>query len=230
VVTKESAGDAAKTAKEARAAAAARLDGRHRYVIGRVADLLGMGAQDAEDQILDGGATQLDRLDQFFEANGPRHSAFFYQPVLFKGKSERRVTVADPAKDKLTGTCVFAVRITPRAITTSNMANEINFGAFHGSDDGHSLLADLRDMIADVLGPALHVRDPLALRSPPALALTLYWGLFSSQPCPPCSLRVNPTPPVTSQLRPHPCCLDLPAGERELGQAAPGRRATRGVF
>lgn len=117
-----------------------------------------------EDQFLDTSAAKLDTFDNFFEANGTRNIVFFYQEHVLPGKGEpaKRVFLANAGLDVLDGTCTFAVRISPRALTTSNMANEINFGAFQGSHDAaspKSLLHGLESMITDVIEPALHVND-----------------------------------------------------------------------
>ena len=107
---------------------------------------------------------KLDIFDNFFESNGVRNLVFFSQHTTIMGKTEpaKRVFLANPTTDVLDGTCVFVVRISPRALSTSNMANEINFGAFQGSHDAssaNSLLHGLKSMLSNVLEPALHIND-----------------------------------------------------------------------
>ncbi|EDQ85635.1 uncharacterized protein MONBRDRAFT_29039, partial [Monosiga brevicollis MX1] len=155
---KETAAESFKAAKEARANALARLDNRHKFVLGRVADLVGLSAQEAEEHLLEGGVSALNSFDAFFEADGSKQLVFYYQDIesRSKGESSKRLALVDPHTTKLTNMCVYAVRTTPRAITTSNMANEINFGSFSAAANDGSLLSGLRAVVADVLEPYIH--------------------------------------------------------------------------
>jgi dynein heavy chain len=150
--------DAAKTAKEARAAKAASMDSRHRYIIGCVADLVGIEAAAAEEQVVD--STRFGDFDAFFEAKGQRQLVFYYQPVAVPRAKEpqMKLFVADPEHDDLTHTCIHCVRVTSKAITTSNMANEICFGSFEAGSSG-AVLESLDHMVSDVLQPVLRQNE-----------------------------------------------------------------------
>ena len=54
-----------------------RIDGRHKYILGLVADRLDLELSAVEDFMLDGD--QLDLFDELFELDGRRAILFYYQ-------------------------------------------------------------------------------------------------------------------------------------------------------
>lgn len=150
--------EAQKAAKESKQAKAARLDTRHRFVLGRVGDLLGLDAQVVEDFILDGD--QLDAFDSFFAQDGSKHLLFYYQQSTTSKRRDhgKRVFIATPQSEQLSEDCVYCVRTTPKPITPQNV-QDICFGVLHSSTARGSILESLRDMLANLVNPVLSVND-----------------------------------------------------------------------
>ncbi|XP_052345049.1 dynein axonemal heavy chain 5-like [Oncorhynchus keta] len=121
--------------KEEREAKRAQLDGRHDYVLSIVASCLCLEKADVEDAILEG--TQIERMEQFFVAEGLPHIMFYYQDVepaeaaaasaaaavLAPNRSKKAKVFVTEGKDvALTGVCVFFTRANPsKAITSENV-------------------------------------------------------------------------------------------------------------
>lgn len=150
--------EASKSAKEARAGKAARMDARHRYILGCVADLVNLDAQTVEEHVLDGG--RFDDFDLFFDNNGQRQLVFYYQPVVVPRAKEPvlKVFLADPETDVLKGTCIYCVRVTPRNLTTANIANEVCFGTFQAGGP-QALLSSIEHLVSDVIQPVLQSNE-----------------------------------------------------------------------
>ncbi len=138
--------------KETKAAKAARLDGRHKYVIGAVADLIGIEAAVVEEGVLEG--EQLDDFDLIFASpDGVQTLMFFYNS---KSPKNKRIIITDGTTEPLSEQCVFVVRtLMTKPITTSNMAAELNFGIIKCPDEKGGLLSAVRSLIADVYAPFL---------------------------------------------------------------------------
>eukprot|EP00050_Salpingoeca_kvevrii_P002276 m.190165 g.190165 ORF g.190165 m.190165 type:complete len:4578 (-) comp10576_c0_seq1:102-13835(-) len=149
-----SSAEAAKVSKETRAANAARMDGRHKFVVGCAAELLGLEASVAEDSLCE-STSAIDALDAFFAQDGPRQVVFFLQNE--GGKS--RFFLADPEADTLDNLAVFCVRTSPRALSTGNIASDTNFGVLDASKGRAGLLEGMQRLLADVFVPFLNHND-----------------------------------------------------------------------
>ena len=57
----------------------------------------------------------------------------------------------------LTGVCYFFVRTTSKQISTSNIANEVNFGIIDAKEGG--LLRGIEDLLGRVMVPALKAQN-----------------------------------------------------------------------
>eukprot|EP00043_Microstomoeca_roanoka_P013217 m.129292 g.129292 ORF g.129292 m.129292 type:complete len:4796 (-) comp15694_c0_seq1:72-14459(-) len=158
VTNKDSTMDATKTTKEQRAAKASSMDARHKYILSCVADLVQLDAETVEAQVLDGPG--FERFDGFFAAGGSKHLVFFYQRFPSrKGELVEQVQLADPALEPLTGTCVYCVRGSSRAISTSNVSQDVTFGKFSLDPQSGTVLGGMEAIVADVLEPFLQVND-----------------------------------------------------------------------
>jgi dynein heavy chain len=147
-----------KAAKESRQAKAARLDQRHRFVLGRGGDLLGLDAQAVEDFILDGD--QLDMFDSLFAQDGSKHLLFYYQQLTVGKRKDtgKRVFIATPQSEPLQDECVYCIRTGPKAITVQTVA-DICFGTLKAGGARGSLLEGLQSMLANLVNPILHLND-----------------------------------------------------------------------
>ncbi|KAM9807310.1 dynein axonemal heavy chain 5 isoform 2-T2 [Syngnathus typhle] len=155
--------------KEEREAKRAQLDGRHDYVLSIVASCLGLEKADVEDAILEGD--QLDRMEQFFVAEGLLHLMFYYQesgsvdggtssssslqlPQPPSQNKKHKVFVTDGKDVALTGVCVFFTRANAsKAITSENIHRDVNFNMLDTSEGG--LLKSVEQLLSVVFIPTL---------------------------------------------------------------------------
>lgn len=158
IMSNDNVKEAQKAAKESRVAKAARLDPRHRFIIARVGDLLGLDAQAVEDFILDGD--QLDLFDNFLAQDGLKHLLFFYQQPTTSRRKEtgKRVFIATPQTEQLVEECVYCIRTTPKAITQQNV-QDVCFGSLKAGQTRGALLEGLRDMLGNLVHPVLAAND-----------------------------------------------------------------------
>ncbi|XP_041649230.1 dynein heavy chain 5, axonemal [Cheilinus undulatus] len=157
--------------KEEREAKRAQLDGRHDYVLSIVASCLGLEKADVEDAILEGN--QIDRMEQFFVAEGLPHLMFYYQdteppeaaaaaasapsqPVAHRSGHNKKpkVFVTDGKDVALTGVCVFFTRAnTFKTITSENIHRDVNFNMLDTAEGG--LLKSVEQLLSDIFIPTL---------------------------------------------------------------------------
>ncbi|XP_049585235.1 dynein axonemal heavy chain 5 [Syngnathus scovelli] len=155
--------------KEEREAKRAQLDGRHDYVLSIVASCLGLEKADVEDAILEGD--QLDRMEQFFVAEGLLHLMFYYQesgsmdggtssssslqlPQPPSQNKKHKVFVTDGKDVALTGVCVFFTRANAsKSITSENIHRDVNFNMLDTSEGG--LLKSVDQLLSEVFIPTL---------------------------------------------------------------------------
>lgn len=139
------------------------LDGRHRHIIGIVAQQLGLSATVVEDAILVG--TQIDHFEDFFKANGTSKLLIFHQeaensrPVTGHRAKARQIFVTTGKKEGLKGTCIVFLRPNAnRAISPANMHAEIVYGLEVQSKDG-GILESLENSLSRFLLPALKAQE-----------------------------------------------------------------------
>ncbi|KAM9353789.1 dynein axonemal heavy chain 5 isoform 2-T2 [Symphorus nematophorus] len=160
--------------KEEREAKRAQLDGRHDYILSIVASCLGLEKADVEDAVLEGN--QIDRVEQFFVAEGLPHLMFYYQdtePVeaamagaaaasapsqlvaLQPGRSKKpKVFVTDGRDVALTGVCVFFTRAnSSKTITSENIHRDVNFNMLDTTEVG--LLKSVEQLLSEIFIPTL---------------------------------------------------------------------------
>ncbi|XP_051812950.1 dynein axonemal heavy chain 5 [Acanthochromis polyacanthus] len=158
--------------KEEREAKRAQLDGRHDYILSIVASCLGLEKADVEDAILDGH--QIDRMEQFFVANGLPHLMFFYQATEQNeaaatsaasaasqlvsqqpGHSKKsKLFVTDGRDVALTGVCVFFTRASSlKTITSENIHRDVNFNMLDTTEVG--LLKSVEQLLSEIFIPTL---------------------------------------------------------------------------
>ncbi|XP_078108037.1 dynein axonemal heavy chain 5 isoform X3 [Sander vitreus] len=150
--------------KEEREAKRAQLDGRHDYILSIVASCLGLEKSDVEDATLEGN--QIDRMEQFFVAEGLPHLMFYYQntePIEAgnlvaqqPGRSKTsKVFVTDGRDVALTGVCVFFTRAnTSKIITSENIHRDVHFNMLDTTEVG--LLKSVEQLLSEIFIPTLN--------------------------------------------------------------------------
>ncbi|XP_030249746.1 dynein heavy chain 5, axonemal isoform X2 [Sparus aurata] len=161
--------------KEEREAKRAQLDGRHDYILSIVASCLGLEKADVEDAILEGN--QIDRMEQFFVAEGLHHLMFYHQDTQPSetaaaaasapsqliaqqpGRSKKsKVFVTDGKDVALTGVCVFFTRAnTSKTITSENIHRDVNFNMLDTTEGG--LLKSVEQLLSEIFIPTLRKMD-----------------------------------------------------------------------
>ncbi|KAM8735049.1 dynein axonemal heavy chain 5 [Acanthopagrus schlegelii] len=161
--------------KEEREAKRAQLDGRHDYILSIVASCLGLEKADVEDAILEGN--QIDRMEQFFVAEGLPHLMFYHQDTQPSetaaaaasapsqltaqqhGRSKTsKVFVTDGKDVALTGVCVFFTRAnTSKTITSENIHRDVNFNMLDTTEGG--LLKSVEQLLSEIFIPTLRKMD-----------------------------------------------------------------------
>ncbi|XP_076594400.1 dynein axonemal heavy chain 5 isoform X3 [Chaetodon auriga] len=153
--------------KEEREAKRAQLDGRHDYILSIVASCLGLEKADVEDAILEGN--QIDRMEQFFVAEGLPHLMFYYQDTepnetgnititrstINPGRSKKsKVFVTDGRDVALTGVCVFFTRPnTSKTVTSESIHRDVNFNMLDTTEVG--LLKSVEQLLSEIFIPTM---------------------------------------------------------------------------
>jgi dynein heavy chain len=142
--------------KEEKEAKRASLDARHQYIFASIATKLSLEDTEVEDFILEGD--QLKMMEDFFAANGPNALMFFFKETQQKSsdgkllKPMKELYITDGTKDAFTGMCLFFVRSSSKALTTSNIA-DVSFGVLESKSGG--ILEAIGTLIKSVFVPAL---------------------------------------------------------------------------
>ncbi|XP_034615402.1 dynein heavy chain 5, axonemal-like [Trachemys scripta elegans] len=165
VLSSEAKKELAKQAKVTKEERRAQLDDRHKYLILRLADGIGLNEQEVEDFVISDEKFQL--VGEFFAENRLKKLLFFYQdawqqksnvPLRTDGSSpssllQKKLFITMGSTEGLTGTCAFFLRTTDKAITTANISQEVNFGMFDCTNG--NILQGLEIFLAQVMVPAL---------------------------------------------------------------------------
>nr|XP_033786541.1 dynein heavy chain 5, axonemal-like [Geotrypetes seraphini] len=169
VLSNEVRKEMAKQAKVTKEERRAQLDTRHKYLISKLADGIGLSENEVEDfLILD---EKFSMAGDFFALNGSKKLLFFYQEVPQQQKtdgtniiissansfSQKKLFITMGSAEGLTGTCLFFLRTTDKAISTANVSQEVNFGMFECSNG--SVLQGLEMLLAQVMVPALRSQE-----------------------------------------------------------------------
>ncbi|KAM4028219.1 dynein axonemal heavy chain 5-like [Anomaloglossus baeobatrachus] len=173
VLSNEARKEMAKLAKVTKDERRAQLDARHKYLVSKLADGLGIGENEVEDFLISDDKFSL--IADFFAANGSKKLIFFYQEVYQPGKTnipmwteganlnasytnvQKKLFITMGSNEGLTGTCLFFLRTTDKAITTANIIQEVNFSMFECTNG--NILQGLEILLAQVLVPALKCQE-----------------------------------------------------------------------
>ncbi|NXG38045.1 DYH5 protein, partial [Dromaius novaehollandiae] len=164
VLSSETRKELAKKAKVTKEERRTQLDERHKYLISRLADGIGLNEQQVEEAVVSDDKFQL--IEKFFAASGLKKLLFFYQDVLQQKSNtslrsdgstssfpQKKLFVTMGSTENLTGTCAFFLRASDKMITTSNVSQEVNFGIFDCT--GGNILQGLEFFLSQVMIPAL---------------------------------------------------------------------------
>ncbi|NXE91397.1 DYH5 protein, partial [Menura novaehollandiae] len=161
VLSSESRTELAKQAKVIKEERRAQIDGRHRYLISRLADGIDLSEQQVEETIISDDKFEL--IEQFFAPSGLKKLLFFSQDVLQQkldasSKStnslpQKKLFITMGSTEDFTGTCAFFLRTSDGLITASNVSQEVNFGMFDCTNG--NILQGLEFFLSQIMIPAL---------------------------------------------------------------------------
>ncbi|KAM6900105.1 dynein axonemal heavy chain 5 [Xenentodon cancila] len=151
--TKREMAKQARAIKEVRRAA---LDFRHKYLINMLADALTMEEPEVEDALV--SDDRFSMIDDFFAAIGSKKLVFFYQEQRLSSsyssivdaatlaETQKKLFLTIGSSEPLLGKCLFFLRTTEKAITTTNIQQEVNLVVMDGGDN--SILKNLETLLA----------------------------------------------------------------------------------
>ncbi|NXC51173.1 DYH5 protein, partial [Penelope pileata] len=164
VLSSETRKELAKQAKVTKEERRAQIDERHKYLISRLADGIGLSEQQVEEAIISDDKFQL--IEQFFAPNGLKKLLFFYQDVLQQKSNatlrpdgstnsllQKKLFLTVGSAENFTGICAFFLRTSDKVITASNICQEVNFGMFDCSNG--NILQGLEFFLSQIMVPAL---------------------------------------------------------------------------
>eukprot|EP00762_Andalucia_godoyi_P004467 ANDGO_08124.mRNA.1 Dynein gamma chain len=144
------------------------LDGRHKYVFGKAAELLGVSEADLVDFSKDTGA--IDNVNSFFKAEGPPKLLIFnisdpssldtsgvhdrIDQVQLEHSKGFFMTVGEAPACVIGSPCIYFLRLSNKALA----ANSIDQDCVHGYF-GKDMLGDLKTQLQTVLLPALKAQS-----------------------------------------------------------------------
>ncbi|NXW15838.1 DYH5 protein, partial [Circaetus pectoralis] len=164
ILSSETRKELAKQARVAKEERKAQIDERHKYLVSRLADGIGLSEQQVEEAIISDDKFQL--IEQFFAPSGLKKLLFFYQDV-FQQKSnaslrshgstnsllEKKLFITMGSTEDFTGTCAFFLRTSDKVITASSVSQEVNFGIFDCTNG--NILQGLEFFLSQIMIPAL---------------------------------------------------------------------------
>ncbi|NWU89914.1 DYH5 protein, partial [Upupa epops] len=164
VLSSETRKELAKQAKATKEERRAQIDERHKYLISRLADGIGLSEQQVEEAIISDEKFQL--IEQFFTPSGLKKLLFFYQDAL-QQKSEaslrsdgsknsllqKKLFITMGSTEDFTGICTFFLRTSDKLITASNVSQEVDFGMFNCING--NILQGLEFFLSQIMIPAL---------------------------------------------------------------------------
>ncbi|XP_027535095.1 dynein heavy chain 5, axonemal-like isoform X3 [Neopelma chrysocephalum] len=163
VLSSESRKELVKQAKVTKEERRAQIDGRHKYLISRLADGIDLSEQQVEEAIISDDKFQL--IEQFFVPSGLKKLLFFYQDILQQKSNasssdastnslpQKKLFITVGSTENFTGTCAFFLRTSDEVITASNVSQEVNFGMFD-CPNGNTLQG-LEFFLSHIMIPAL---------------------------------------------------------------------------
>jgi len=142
------------------------MDGRHKFLILKLADAIGISCDQVEDFIV--GDERFDLIEDFFAAKGSRKLLFFYQDaardnmysptVHGTDKQQKKLFLTTGAAEGLRGICYYFLRPeNEKAVTDKTIANDIFFGTVDCT--GGKLLDGMETIFSKVMMPVLKAQE-----------------------------------------------------------------------
>ncbi|NXE07546.1 DYH5 protein, partial [Lophotis ruficrista] len=164
VLSSETRKELAKQAKVTKEERRAQIDERHKYLISRLADGIGLSEQQVKEAIISDDKFQL--IEQLFAPSGLKKLLFFYQDVLQPKSNaslrsdvstnsllQKKLFITMGSTENFTGTCAFFLRTSDKVVTASNVSQEVNLGVFECTDG--NILQGLEFFLSQIMIPAL---------------------------------------------------------------------------
>ncbi|PIK59138.1 putative dynein heavy chain 5, axonemal [Apostichopus japonicus] len=160
VMSSEAMKEMAKQAKATRDERRTQMDARHAFLFEKLAEAIGIELTQVEDSVLGDEKTDGSRKLMFFYKKGSGRESLYSRAGTMPDSSsvtaqqaQKRLFITNGTSDPLSGMCYFFLRITPKAITTANIAQEINFSMMDCTNG--KLLDGLSTLLSKVMVPAL---------------------------------------------------------------------------
>ncbi|NWU68691.1 DYH5 protein, partial [Pterocles burchelli] len=164
VLSSKTRKELAKQAKVTKEGRRAQIDERHKCMISRLADGIGLSEQQVEEDIISDDKFQL--IEQFLAPSGLKKLLFFYQDVLqeklnaslrsdgsMNSLLQKKLFITMGSTENFTGTCAFFLRTSDKVITASNVSQEVTFGIFDCTNG--NILQGLEFFLSQIMIPAL---------------------------------------------------------------------------
>ncbi|XP_051538163.1 dynein axonemal heavy chain 5 [Myxocyprinus asiaticus] len=152
-----------KALKDKRRAA---LDDRHRYLISLTALVIDVEEAEVEEAFISDDKFHM--FQEFFAANGSRRLMFFYQAIQMLNTGNESTNLATGHKklfltmgseESLNGLCVLFLRSSEKAVTSTNISQEVTFTKLDGTDGSEGLLQNFELLFSGVMLPALKAKE-----------------------------------------------------------------------
>ncbi|XP_067233367.1 dynein axonemal heavy chain 5-like [Chanodichthys erythropterus] len=148
-----------KTLKDQRRAV---VDARHKHLFSIIAEMFSLADVEVEEAII--SSERFFMIEEFFSANGLKSLIFFYQvksqpwsDTSNLATGQKKLCITTGTSEDLTGQCLFFMRITNKAITTTNISQEVNFVMLDCSET--SLLHSLEFLFTQVMNQVLKSQE-----------------------------------------------------------------------
>ncbi|KAI4900024.1 hypothetical protein NFI96_023292, partial [Prochilodus magdalenae] len=184
VLSNEARKEMAKQARALKDERRALLDSRHKYLVAKIANAVNLGEVEVEEALISDDKSCLcvifllpeklyyifSMIEDFFAAHGSKRLLFYHQVMqLAHGNvpsgseslsatcGQKKLFITTGSIESLSGFCLFFLRNTDKAITTSNVSQEVNFGMLDCTDG--NILQSLEKLFTDVMYPALRSQE-----------------------------------------------------------------------
>ncbi|NWI29951.1 DYH5 protein, partial [Sula dactylatra] len=139
VLTSETRKELAKQTKVTKEERRAQIDERHKYLISRLADGIGLSEQQVEEAIIS---------DDKQKSNASSRSEGSTNSLV-----QKKLFITMGSTENFTGACAFFLRTSDKVITASNVSQEVNFGIFDCTNG--NILQGLEFFLSQIMIPAL---------------------------------------------------------------------------
>ncbi|NWT49512.1 DYH5 protein, partial [Erythrocercus mccallii] len=143
VLSSESRKELAKQAKVTKEERRAEIDGRHRYLISRLADGIDLSEQQVEEIII---SDDKQKSNASLRPDGSTNNL-----------PQKKLFITTGSTEDFTGTCAFFLRTSDEVITASNVSQEVNFGMFDCING--NILHGLEFFLSQIMIPALKCQE-----------------------------------------------------------------------